>query len=98
MGIHFTWKHDFDNVYFAAKEVAKILEPYNYRVHWGKFFHPTPEYGLFDTYTHDLGELKELIKKTGNKKFVNCFAERLLYDNKDCSQDSNYEMYALLLE
>ena len=61
MGIHFTWKHDFDNVYFASKEVQRILEPYDYRVHWGKFFHPTPDQGVFKTFVHDLGELKHLI-------------------------------------
>lgn len=83
-GIHMTWKQDMDNVYFAAKEVQRILEPYDYRVHWGKFFHPTPEYGVFKTFGYDLGELKNAITKTGSKKFMNCWAERLLFENHDC--------------
>ena len=97
-GIHFTWKHDMDNVYFAAKEVQAILAKYDYRVHWGKFFHPEPNYGLFSSYVHDLGELKEAIKKTGNRRFVNCYAERVLYGNEDCQMGSNYETYAKNLE
>lgn len=38
-GIHFTWKHDFEGVYFAAEKVQQILAKYDYRVHYGKFFH-----------------------------------------------------------
>ena len=93
-GIHMTWKRDFDQVYFATREVQQILAPYDYRVHWGKFFHPTPEYGVFSTFGYDLGELKDKITKLGSKKFMNCFTERLLYENNNCQQDSNYEMYA----
>lgn len=84
MGIHFTWKHQFDDVYFAAKEVAKILEKYNYRVHWGKFFHPVPNYGVFSSFGDDLDQLKQLIESKASKKFNNCFIERLLYDNDNC--------------
>lgn len=97
-GIHFTWKHDFENVYFATKEVQAILAKYDYRVHWGKFFHPEPDYGLFSSFVHDLGELKHMIKVSGNRKFINCFAERLLYDNEDCPMGSNFEKYAAQLE
>ena len=97
-GIHFTWKHDFDNVYFAAKEIQSILAKYDYRVHWGKFFHPEPEYGVFSSFVHDLGELKHMIKTSGNRKFINCFAERLLYDNENCQMASNFEVYAEKLE
>lgn len=97
-GIHFTWKHDFENVYFASKEVQSILAKYDYRVHWGKFFHPQPNYGLFATFGKDLDELKQMIHLTGNRKFINCFAERLLYDNDDCQMGSNYELYAAKLE
>lgn len=97
-GIHFTWKHDFENVYKAAKEVQRILKPYDYRVHYGKFFHPEPDNGLFKSFNHDLGELRQLIQNQGNSKFINCFAERVLYDNQNCQLDSNYERWAAELE
>lgn len=42
-GIHFTWKHDFEGIYEAAALVQDILTKYNYRVHYGKFFHARPE-------------------------------------------------------
>ena len=57
-GIHFTWKHDFENVYKATKEVQRILRPYDYRVHYGKYFHTEPDNGLFKSFNHDLGELR----------------------------------------
>lgn len=98
MGIHFTWKRQFEDVYFAAKEVQEILAKYNYRVHWGKFFHPTPNYGLFSTFDDDLDQLKELIHYKSTRKFKNCFTERLLYDNQDCPYASNYAAYAASLE
>jgi len=84
MGIHFTWVRDFDNVYFAAKEIQKILAKYDYRVHWGKFFHPEPEYGLFSSFGDDLAQLKQLIDQKASNKFKNCFMERLLYQNDNC--------------
>ena len=67
-------------------------------MHWGKFFHPEPDYGLFSSFVHDLGELKHMIKSGGNRKFMNCFAERVLFDNQDCQMGSNFELYAAKLE
>lgn len=38
MGIHWTWKHDFENVMRAVEPIKVVLEPFNYTVHWGKYF------------------------------------------------------------
>ena len=38
MGIHFTWVKDFDNVMKAVEIIKVALKPYEYRVHWGKYF------------------------------------------------------------
>lgn len=39
-GIHFTWVHDFEQVYkVGVPLVQDVLTKYDYRVHWGKFFH-----------------------------------------------------------
>lgn len=99
MGIHFTWKRQFDDVYFAAKEVQKILAKYTYRVHWGKFFHPeVADYDIFSTFGSDLEQLKAMVEGKGSKKFNNCFIERVLYQNDNCQMGSNFEKYAAKLE
>ena len=53
---------------------------------------------MFSSFVHDLGELKHMVNVSGNRKFVNCFAERLLYDNDNCQMKSNFENYAEALE
>ena len=89
--IHFSWINDFNKVYFAVEEVQKILKKYEYRVHWAKFFRPEPEFALFETFDDDLELLKTQIDSFENNKFKNCWIERILYGNYDCSQDSIYE-------
>ena len=82
-GIHFTWKHDFENVYYASQRVQEILKPFKYGVHWGKFFHTKPE--IYDFYAGDIEQLKELIgSKNGSHKFTNCWIERHMLGNDNC--------------
>ena len=89
--VHFTWHHDFDGVYQGVREVQKILKRFDYRVHWGKFFHPEPDFALFDTFEDDLDLLKAKIDAYENNKFKNCWVERILYGYDECTLDSNYE-------
>ena len=89
--VHFTWHHDFDGVYQSVKEVQKILKKFDYRVHWGKFFHPEPDFALFATFEDDLELLKAKIDAYENNKFKNCWVERILYGYDECTLDSNYE-------
>ena len=89
--LHFTWHHDFDAVYQAVREVQNILRRFEYRVHWGKFFHAEPNYGVFETFEDDLELLKAKIDAHANNKFKNCWVERFLYDKQQCSQHSFYE-------
>lgn len=93
-GIHFTWVKDFDGVFHAARDVQEILAKYDYRVHWGKFFHPRPDFGDFATFEDDLPTLRSLIETKSTEKFQNCFSQRLLYGNDNCQFPSNYERYA----
>ena len=71
--VHFTWKHKFEEVYEAVKVVQNVLRPYEYRVHWGKFWHSEPNFGIFNTFDDDLDELKLLIDSYPDNKFKNCW-------------------------
>ena len=73
--------------------VQFILEKYDYRVHWGKFFHASP--AIWKTFGNDLEDLKAEIEETNSHRFLNCWTSRHLYGESTCSiSDSNYERLA----
>lgn len=76
-GIHFTWKHDFEGIYSAAKKVQEIMKKYDYRVHYGKFFHADP--AIWKTFGDDLENLKAKIDSTGSHRFLNCWSGRHIF-------------------
>lgn len=90
MGIHFTWKHDFDNVMRAVEIIKLVLKPFDYRVHWGKYFGNIQSKYLNKIYGKELDSLEELLKSYTPKdlsedkhwinKFMSCFADRILYE------------------
>ena len=43
-------------------------------------------------------KLQSLIEDTGSDKFRNCWTERLIFGNENCSFDSNFDEYAARLE
>ena len=43
VGIHFTWKDDWENVQKVLPEIEAALEPFQARPHWGKLFTMEPE-------------------------------------------------------
>ena len=67
VGIHFTWYRDFDGIFFAVQKVQEVLQKYDYRVHWGKFFHPRPDFGDFLTFEDDLKNLVDKIASSGQE-------------------------------
>ena len=83
MAIHFTWKHDFDNVMRAVEVIKVVLKPFDFRVHWGKYFgNIEPDY-LKKIYSEELDGLTSLIESYGTEnKFMNCFVDKLLYHRK----------------
>ena len=91
-GIHFTWVHDFEAVYEATRVIQDVLKKYDYRVHWGKFFHARPE--VFKTFGSDLQTLQDQIENQSHQKFSNCWVQRVLFDQETCNFDSNYERFA----
>ena len=80
-GIHFTWVHDFEQIYkTAAPIVQDVLTKYDYRVHWGKFFHYRKE--IFNT--HKKGY--DWIYENAKGRFSNCWVNRVFFDMEDCNR------------
>ena len=67
------------------------MRKYEYRVHWGKFWHLDPEYSPFETFGDDLANLKKRIEAYPNNKLKNCWVTRVLYGATSCSLKSNYQ-------
>ena len=65
MGVHFTWKHDFDNVMRAVEIIKVVLKPYNFRVHWGKYFGTIESDYLNKIYGKELDNLTKLVESYG---------------------------------
>ena len=83
MGIHWTWKHDFENVMKAVEPIKVALEPFNYTVHWGKYFGHLDHDYTRKIYGDDFDGLNSLIQSYSNSenwsnKFQNCFTWRML--------------------
>lgn len=90
MGIHFTWKNDFDNVMTAVEIIKLVLKPFNFRVHWGKYFGTIESKYINKIYGKELDGLTKLLdsyipkgKKNWENPFMNCFVDRLLYERFD---------------
>lgn len=94
-GIHFTWVHDFEGVYkTGAKIVQDHLTGYDYRVHWGKFFHYRSD--IWKT----LHEDRQYIHDKILVMMCNCWCKRIVFGHERCFEDgrkdmwSNYEVWA----
>jgi len=73
-----------------------VLTKYDYRVHYGKFFHSRPE--IFKTVSADLESLKTAIDVSGSTKFINCWNRRVIYGDEVCENNSNYEKFADVMD
>lgn len=61
VGIHFTWKPNIEAIQFPLILLQNTLEPFNYRVHYGKLFFETDK--LLSDFAPDLIKLQELASK-----------------------------------
>ena len=103
MGINFNWKNNFDSVMLAVEMIKLVLKPFDFRVHWGTYFGNIQSEYLNKIYGKELDSLEELLDSYKPKdqqiwvnKFMNCFADRLLYERHNdnynlCSYTHKFE-------
>jgi alditol oxidase len=78
VAIHFTWKQDIDAVMALLPEIEAILEPFDYRPHWGKIFTMNPK-KLQKRY-EKMDAFKAFVKEFDPEgKFRNEFIDKNIY-------------------
>ena len=79
IGIHFTWRPEWDATIAATKVVEAALSPFRPRPHWAKLFN-IPSGEVRSRYPR-LGEFRDLADRLDpGGKFRNAFIEDLLFD------------------
>ncbi len=81
VGIHFTWKKNWEAVKQILPLIEEEFEPYNALPHWGKLF--TMPSAKIQTLYPKLGDFQKLLSSfdpTG--KFRNAFLDKYIYDEK----------------
>jgi alditol oxidase len=78
VGIHFTWKPDWNNVKHLLPTLESRLEPFQARPHWGKLFTmPAPQVqSLYPRWT-DFRDVVE--RRDPERKFRNAFLKTHLF-------------------
>jgi xylitol oxidase len=77
IGIHFTWKKDWDAVSKVLPLIEDALTPFKARPHWGKLFTMTA--GHIHSLYEKLPEFQELLRYYDPQgKFLNAFLERYI--------------------
>lgn len=78
VGIHFTWKKDWENVRRLLPEIESALAPFGARPHWGKLF-TTPGERLTSLY-EKLPDFRSLARSYDPEgKFRNGFLDRTIF-------------------
>ena len=78
VGIHFTWKKDWNAVQRVLPLIEDALAPMDARPHWGKLFTTSPEH--LKTLYSKLSEFQDLLATYDpHGKFGNAFLERYVY-------------------
>ncbi|UOQ83415.1 FAD-binding protein [Gracilibacillus salinarum] len=78
IGIHFTWKDDWERVQQVLPEIEKALEAFEPRPHWGKLFTMAP--ALVQAQYPKLPEFRSLLQKYDpNGKFRNAFLNQYIF-------------------
>lgn len=78
IGIHFTWKDDWEAVQKVLPNIEESLAPYRARPHWGKLFTMTPE--KVQTLYENITDFQKLLKKYDPKgKFRNDFMDQYIF-------------------
>lgn len=78
IGIHFTWKKDWDAVSKVLPMIEDALAPFKARPHWGKLFTMTPDriHSLYEK----LPEFRELLRQYDPQgKFRNAFLDKYIF-------------------
>lgn len=77
VGLHFTWKQDWDSVQKLLPLIEERLEPYEPRPHWGKLFTLSP--GRVRTRYERLPDFRALLRKYDpDGKFRNAFLQEYI--------------------
>ncbi|KAB8137445.1 FAD-binding protein [Gracilibacillus oryzae] len=77
IGIHFTWKDEWDSVKQVLPKIEAALEPFKARPHWGKLFTMGPD--RVKSYYEKLPEFQEIVKKYDPEgKFRNEFLDQYI--------------------
>ena len=86
VGIHFTWKNDFYQINRKLPVIVHALEPFETRIHFGK-------YALFQgiewmeaTYGKDLDRLREMIKQFEYNGLKNCYVMKWIVSGVPCGK------------
>ena len=78
MGIHWTWKHDYDHVVPAADFMYKTMweDGLRPRIHWGKVSPFHSEQKMNEVFGDELTKLQKYLgdEPEKNNKFWNCYA------------------------
>lgn len=78
VGIHFTWRPDFESVRKVLPVIEEKLAPFHARPHWGKLFTMQPE--RLQSLYEKLPDFRQLILSCDPKrKFQNGFLEKYIY-------------------
>ncbi|MFX0555391.1 D-arabinono-1,4-lactone oxidase [Maribacter sp. CXY002] len=79
VAIHFTWEQHPEEVGALVKIIEKVLEPFNYRPHWGKVFaiDPTILHSRYSKYVEFLSLAKRLDPMG---KFKNDYLDQNIYN------------------
>ena len=78
IGIHFTWKQDWDSVSRVLPMIEAALAPFQARPHWGKLFTTSPEH-LRSLY-EKLPEFQKLLEHYDPQgKFRNAFLDTYIF-------------------
>ncbi|RCW63915.1 FAD-binding protein [Saliterribacillus persicus] len=81
VGLHFTWKDNWEEVQQVLPKIEEVLAPFQARPHWGKLFTLAPE--KVQSLYEKLPDFKQLLKKYDpNGKFRNKFMDSYIFGEK----------------
>jgi alditol oxidase len=78
IGIHFTWKKDWEGVKNMLPQIEQGLAPFNARPHWGKLFAMSPE--RLQSLYEKLPDFRQLLQQYDPQgKFRNLFLDKYIF-------------------
>ncbi len=81
VGLHFTWKNNWEEVQQVLPKIEEVLSPFQARPHWGKLFTLAPK--KVQSLYEKLPDFQQLLKKYDpNGKFRNKFMDSYIFGVK----------------